>query len=207
MQLFMSLHRASFPKLRTVAQRLVEKVRLHGPDLPVDMDLLCAQLSWDIIGEPSCANYHGQLTAAAKHILELPVHVTTPDTVCQHNFVHMLHCIVYVNPCSAYACQQTLYCVHAGIVGFDTDMGATKETGHHASSGTIATVRAGMQEIEQRWGQPYRAELWKYLLPVRQFNTLLSTTHLWTTSIFDSWMSVKLSLDLTHVSDDWLPIC
>ncbi|KAL0037109.1 hypothetical protein WJX79_000879 [Trebouxia sp. C0005] len=93
--------RASFPKLRTVAQRLVEKVRLHGPDLPVDMDLLCAQLSWDIIG----------------------------------------------------------------IVGFDTDMGATKESGHDASSGTIATVRAGMQEIEQRWGQPYRAELWKYLLP------------------------------------------
>ncbi len=55
MQLFMSLHRASFPKLRTVAQRLVEKVRLHGPDRPVDMDLLCAQLSWDIIGKPSCA--------------------------------------------------------------------------------------------------------------------------------------------------------
>jgi len=121
--------------------------------------------------------------------------------------VHLLQCIVYVNPCSAYACQQTFHCVHAGIVGFDTDMGATKETGHHASSGTIATVRAGMQEIEQRWGQPYRAELWKYLLPVRQFNTLLSTTHLWTTSIPDSWMSVKLSLDLTHVSDDWLPIC
>jgi len=63
MQLFISLHRASFPKLRTVAQRLVEKVRLHGPDLPVDMDLLCAQLSWDIIGEPRFANYHGQLTA------------------------------------------------------------------------------------------------------------------------------------------------
>ncbi len=128
MQLFMSLHRASFPKLRTVAQRLVEKVRLHGPDLPVDMDLLCAQLSWDIIGEPSCANYHWQLTAAAKHILELPVLIATPDTVCQLNFVHLLHCNVYVNPCSAYACQQTLYCVHAGIVGFDTDMGATKET-------------------------------------------------------------------------------
>ena len=58
MQPFMSLHRASFPKLRSVAQRLVEKVRLHGPNLPVDMDLLCAQLSWDIIGEPSCAKYH-----------------------------------------------------------------------------------------------------------------------------------------------------
>lgn len=57
-------------------------------------------------------------------------------------------------------------CAHTGIVGFDTDMGATKESEHDASSGTIATVRAGMQEIEQRWGQPYRADLWKYILPV-----------------------------------------
>lgn len=171
----MSLHRASFPKLRTVAQRLVEKVRLHGPDLPVDMDLLCAQLSWDIIGEPSCANCHQQFAAAAKHLLELAVLITTPDTVCQLNFVHLLQCIVYVKTCNASACQQS-YCVHAGIVGFDTDMGATKESGPDASSGTIATVRAGMQEIEQRWGQPYRAELWKYLLPVRHLNELLSTT-------------------------------
>ena len=188
----MSLHRASFPKLRTVAQRLVEKVRLHGPDLPVDMDLLCAQLSWDIIGEPSCANYHWQVTAAAKHILELPVLVTMPNTVCQLNFVHLLHCAVCVNPGSPCACQQTFHCVHAGIVGFGTDMGATKESGHDASSGTIATVRAGMQEIEQRWGQPYRAELWKYLLPVRQYNKLLSRTHLRTASISDSRMSVVM---------------
>lgn len=78
--------------------------------------------------------------------------------------------------------------MHAGIVGFDTDIGATKETGHHASSGTIATVRAGMQEIEQRWGQPYRAELWKYLLPVR--NELLLTSHPGTACISDSGMSV-----------------
>ena len=47
-------------------------------------------------------------------------------------------------------------------------MGATKvgEEGA-ATSGTIATVRAGMHEIEQRWGQPFRHSLWKYLLPVR----------------------------------------
>lgn len=42
--------RASFPKLRIVAQRLVDKIRVHGPESAVDMDLLCAQLSWDIIG-------------------------------------------------------------------------------------------------------------------------------------------------------------
>ena len=55
----------------------------------------------------------------------------------------------------------------AGIVGFDTDMGATKVDQHgDATSGTIATVRAGMQEIEQRWAQPFRHTLWKYLLPV-----------------------------------------
>jgi len=40
----------SFPKLRLVAQRLVEKIKLHGLKSPIDMDLLCAQLSWDIIG-------------------------------------------------------------------------------------------------------------------------------------------------------------
>ncbi len=80
----MSLHRASFPKLRTVAQRLVEKVRLHGPDRPVDMDLLCAQLSWDIIGEPSCANYHGQPTAAATHFVFLSPHqrLSASSTLC-----------------------------------------------------------------------------------------------------------------------------
>jgi len=67
-----------------------------------------------------------------------------------------------------------------------------------------------MQEIEQRWGQPYRAELWKYLLPVRQFNTLLLTTRLWTTCISDSGILLscgKLSHDVFHVSDVWLPNC
>ena len=59
----------------------------------------------------------------------------------------------------------------AGIVGFDTDMGATKESEHNASSGTIATVRAGMQEIERRWGQPYRSTLWKHILPVSSHTT------------------------------------
>lgn len=48
-----------------------------------------------------------------------------------------------------------------------TDMGATKVGEEGAvTSGTIATVRAGMHEIEQRWGQPFRHTLWKYLLPV-----------------------------------------
>ena len=47
-------------------------------------------------------------------------------------------------------------------------MGATKvgQQGD-ATSGIIATVRAGMQEIEQRWVQPFRQNLWKYVLPVR----------------------------------------
>ena len=59
-------------------------------------------------------------------------------------------------------------------MGFDTDMGATKmgQQGD-ATSGTIATVRAGMQEIEHRWVQPFRHNLWKYLLPVR------TTHHMW----------------------------
>ena len=61
----------------------------------------------------------------------------------------------------------------AGIVGFNTDMGATKvgQQGD-ATSGTIATVRAGMQEIEQRWAQPFRHSLLKYLLPVRMHPAL-----------------------------------
>ena len=45
--------RSSFPKLRSVAQRLVDNIRLHGAETPVDMDLMCAKLSWDIIGELS----------------------------------------------------------------------------------------------------------------------------------------------------------
>ena len=58
-------------------------------------------------------------------------------------------------------------CASAGIVGFDTDMGATRNTQQaDDTSGTIATVRAGMQEIEARWGQPFRHIVWKYLLPV-----------------------------------------
>ena len=56
--------------------------------------------------------------------------------------------------------------LHAGLVGFNTDMGATKGSMHSESSSIIATVRTGMQEIEERWGQPYRAQLWKYIFPV-----------------------------------------
>lgn len=56
----------------------------------------------------------------------------------------------------------------AGIVGFNTDMGATKssEQGDDASSGVIATVRTGMKEVEMRFVQPFRHNLGKYLLPV-----------------------------------------
>ena len=42
--------RTSFPQLRGVAQRVVQNISAHGAETPIDMDLLCAQLSWDIIG-------------------------------------------------------------------------------------------------------------------------------------------------------------
>ena len=73
----------------------------------------------------------------------------------------LLGLLVYPTPAEC-GCAEA-----AGIVGFDTDMGATKlgKQGD-ATSGTIATVRVGMQEIEQRWSQPFRHSLWKYLLPV-----------------------------------------
>ena len=71
----------------------------------------------------------------------------------------------------------------AGIVGFDTDMGATKLSQHaDDTSSTIATVRAGMQEIEQRWGQPFRHSLWKYLLPVSNMLNLCSSGISWCSS-------------------------
>lgn len=43
--------RTSFPKIRGVVDRLVQTLMSLGPVTPVDMDLMCAKLSWDIIGE------------------------------------------------------------------------------------------------------------------------------------------------------------
>ena len=34
-----------------MAERLTENLTAHGPETPVDMDLMCAKLSWDIIGK------------------------------------------------------------------------------------------------------------------------------------------------------------
>ena len=83
---------------------------------------------------------------------------------------------VRINPfqntcCLAWQCniwaKGACGCECAGIVGFDTDMGATKAVQQDVStSSSIATVRAGMQEVERRWCQPFRHNLWKYLLPV-----------------------------------------
>lgn len=95
--------RSSFPKIQGVGDRLVQTLTALGPVTPVDMDLMCAKLSWDIIG----------------------------------------------------------------LVGFDTDMGATQlsEQGEGASSGVIATVRAGMKEIEMRFVQPFRHNVWRHIFP------------------------------------------
>lgn len=34
-----------------MAERLMEVLTAHGPETPVDMDLMCAKLSWDVIGK------------------------------------------------------------------------------------------------------------------------------------------------------------
>ena len=34
-----------------MAERLMEVLTANGPETPVDMDLMCAKLSWDVIGK------------------------------------------------------------------------------------------------------------------------------------------------------------
>ena len=72
-------------------------------------------------------------------------------------------------------------------------MGATMECGHDESSGYVAKVRAGMEEIERRWGQPYRGDLWKYILPVSSIYTAETCSVLLSLSVCSMELTVLAS--------------